>query len=65
MSKQVTFFVSTGYVGSKREETLTFDELGIDENLEGEELEKELQEAFNEWVWENINAYYEVGESSE
>jgi len=62
MAKTVTFSVSTGYVGSKREETFTFDELGIDESLQGEELENELQEQFNEWVWENINASYDVVE---
>lgn len=62
MAKTVTFSVSTGYVGSKREETFTFDELGIDESLQGEELENELQERFEEWVWENINASYDVVE---
>lgn len=58
--KKVTFSVSTGYVGSRRTETFTFDELGIDESLEGEELEKELEVAHQEWLWENIDTNYYV-----
>ena len=52
--KKITFSVSTGYVGSERKETFTLEELNIDESLEGEELEKEIEEAYMEWLWENI-----------
>ena len=58
MSKTTTFSVSTGYVGSKKVETFTLEELGIDENLQGEEMEKALNGAFQEWLWDNIDFTY-------
>ena len=62
MPKKVTFSVSTGYVGSEREETYSLEELGIDENLEGAELEKELEAEFEDWVWNNINSSFWITE---
>ena len=58
MPKKVTFSVSTGYVGSQREETFSLEELGVDENLEGAELEKELEGEFESWLWNNVDASF-------
>lgn len=57
MSRKVTFVVSTGYVGSRREETYNLEDLGIIESeYETEkELEKAIDEAYADWVWENID----------
>lgn len=51
MSRKVTFSVSTGYVGSRREETYKLEDLGIIESeYETEqELEKAIGEAYEEW----------------
>lgn len=56
--RKVKFSVSTGYVGSKREEEFTLEELGIiEEDYETEEeLENDINEAYNDWMQENINA---------
>ena len=62
MTKKVTFSVSTGYVGAERKETYSLEELGIDENLEGDELEKELEAEYEEWVWNNIESSYWITE---
>lgn len=60
--KKVRFSVGTKYVGSAVEEFFTLEELGIDEDLEGDVLEKEIQEAFKDWLWENIDTSYGVDE---
>lgn len=56
--RKVKFTVSTGYVGSKIEEEFTLDELGIvEEDYETEkELEKDIEEAYDDWLHENINS---------
>ncbi|MGE7840673.1 DUF7167 family protein [Lysinibacillus sp. NPDC093712] len=63
MSRKVTFSVSTGYVGSRREETYKLEDLGIIESeYETEqELEKAVGEAYEEWIWESIDStwYFE------
>lgn len=49
------FSVSTNYIGSKVEEVFEIP----DEELEGlseEEQEEVVNEYFEEWVWNNINA---------
>lgn len=68
MSKKVTFSFSPGYVGCTRKETFTLEELGIDVNdFETEdELEAEIQEQFEQWVWDNANAtWYVEGDNNE
>ena len=62
MPKKVTFSVSTGYVGSERKETYSLEELGIDESLEGAELEKELEAEYEDWIWNNINSSFWITE---
>ncbi len=62
MSKTVTFSVSTGYVGSEKEEVFTLEELGIDESMPQEEIEEELREAFENWLWEAIDTNYYINE---
>ena len=59
--KKLVFSVSTGYVGSKREETFTLEELGI-EGLDLEEQEKRVEVAFQNWLWENIDVNYYMEE---
>lgn len=39
MSKKVTFLLSMNYVGCNKEETISLEDLGLDD-LEGEELEE-------------------------
>ena len=54
MIAKFKFSVSTGYVGSKREEIVEID----DEDLEGltpEEQDKLVQEVYDDWLWENID----------
>lgn len=61
MSKTtVTFSVSTKYPGSRVEEIFTLDQLGIDENLTDEELEKEVEETYQDWVWDNIDSSWSI-----
>lgn len=58
MDTEVTFYVSTGYVGAKCEETFTLGELGYDPILNGEsdeDIEKFLGIAHEEWRYENID----------
>lgn len=47
--KKIIFSVSTGMVGSKITETIDFDDNATDE---------EIGEAFNEWVWDRLDAYW-------
>ena len=61
--RKVTFSVSTGYVGARREETVDIDEWfvkGEDYETE-EELEELIGKAFEDWVWENLDStwYFE------
>lgn len=58
--EKVKFGVSTRYVGSRSEEIFTLEALGIDEKLEGEEMEKALFEAYQEWLWEEIDIDYGI-----
>lgn len=59
MQRTVTFRVSTGYVGSEREEEITLQELGLDD-LEGEELNAALEDAYKVWLWENIDTSWDL-----
>lgn len=45
--KKLKFYVSTGFVGSKREEIVEVEDNATDD---------EIQEEFNLWMWENISA---------
>lgn len=52
---QFEFYASTGFVGCKRSEIVEI----YDEHLEGlteTEKEKVIEEYFNEWLWNNIEA---------
>lgn len=61
--REVTFNVSTGYVGSKREETFKLIDLGIiEDEYTKEELEDVLNEAFENWLWNNIDAGWDFEE---
>ena len=45
--KKFKFYVDTGFVGSQREDTFEFDD---------DVTEEEINETFEGWVWETINA---------
>lgn len=62
--KKVTFSVSTGYVGSNRTETFELADLGIIENeyKTERELEDAIGEAYEEWVWNNIDTNWYIEE---
>ncbi|EGQ22728.1 hypothetical protein HMPREF9372_2768 [Sporosarcina newyorkensis 2681] len=54
--KTVTFsFKSSEYDGTEATETFTFEELEIDKKIDGELLERELEQIFQAWVWHKLN----------
>lgn len=59
MGKQliVKFTVGTSIVGSGISEQK---EILVDKNATEEEIEGEIGQAFNEWVWDHINAEWEI-----
>lgn len=58
--KKVKFSVGTNYVGSEIEEEFTLKELGIhEEKYETiEELIKDIEQAYEEWMHENANCHW-------
>ncbi|QZA69049.1 hypothetical protein 278BB001_104 [Bacillus phage 278BB001] len=63
----VVFSVDTGYVGCDREEKFTLGDLGIiddGETISADDLDHELQQAYDNWLWDNINCNYYVDEES-
>ena len=48
--KKVKFTVTLGFEKVSKE--FTFDDLNLDEN--SEDLEDDLQQAYSEWVWDQI-----------
>lgn len=63
----VVFSVTTDYVGCDREEKLTLGDLGIiaeGETISVDDLDFALQEAYDNWLWDNINCNYYVDEES-
>lgn len=60
MAKKIIFSVSTGYAGSAIDETFTFEELGINERLNDEDLNREISEAFEDWIWGNLDASWSI-----
>ena len=59
--RKVKFFVSTGYSQTAIEEEFTLQELGIDEDEyeTEEELREDISEAFEEWIFENIETSWD------
>lgn len=51
------FRVSSRYVNTEYKETIQFE---FEEDSTEYEIEKEIQEVFEQWVWENIDASYEI-----
>lgn len=51
------FSVSTGLVGSKQEEIVEIDDEEL-EALSQKEQEKVVQEAYEEWMWNTIHAFW-------
>lgn len=54
MGKTVTISVSTKYV----KETVTLQELGIDENMDDKAIKKAVEEYFRDWLWNNVSFSY-------
>jgi hypothetical protein len=59
LNKTVTFAVDTKYQDRIRE-TFTFEELGIDENMDTEEVKKEIDKIFKAWVYDRLNISYSI-----
>ena len=60
---KITFSVGTKYVGSTVKETFDLeDDLGIvrEDYSSDESFEKGVQEAYNEWLWNTIDAYWDI-----
>ena len=56
MVKTVTFtFSSAAYEGTEATETFTFEELGIEENMDEKALGREMERIFQAWVWHKLN----------
>ncbi|MFS0881787.1 hypothetical protein [Metabacillus niabensis] len=55
MSKTVTFSIRTTDLNSTIEQTFTFEELNIDENMSNKEIKKAVDDIFRVWVWDNIS----------
>jgi hypothetical protein len=53
ITRKYEFYVSTGFVGSHRQETVEIEFKGDETD---EEIEEIVQEEFNEWVWNEIDA---------
>ncbi|KEZ47215.1 hypothetical protein [Metabacillus indicus] len=61
MDKTVTFsFASSNYVGIEATETFSLKELGIDGELNDENLKIEIDKLFQAWVWDKINISYSI-----
>ena len=54
MGKTVTISVSTKYF----KETVTLQELGIDENMDDKAIKKAVEEYFRDWLWNNASFSY-------
>ena len=50
---KANYYVSTRYVGSDMQETVT---LEVPEDATEDEIENIIQSDFEEWVWNSINA---------
>lgn len=63
----VVFSADGGFVGRYREEKSTLGDLGIideGETISAGDLDSALQEAYDNWLWDNINCNYYVDEGA-
>jgi hypothetical protein len=61
VDKTVSFsFSSARYEGAEATETFTFEELGIDGNMDENALKKEIDKIFQAWVWDKLNISYSI-----
>lgn len=51
----VLSFTSSTFEGTEAREIFTFEELGIDENLNKKELGIELDRLHQAWIWDKLN----------
>lgn len=56
MVKTITFsFSSAEFKGTEATETFTFEELGVDENMDKKAFDIEINRLFLAWVWHKLN----------
>ena len=61
MVKTITFsFSSSEFEGTEATETFTFEQLEIDKNLDGKELEIEINRIHEAWIWHKLNIEYSI-----
>jgi len=61
MGKTVTFsFSSTKYKSTDATETFTFENLGINEDMDDKALKIEIDRIFQAWVWDKLNISYSI-----
>ena len=61
MDKTVTFsFSSTKYKSTDATETFTFENLGINEDMDDKALKIEIYSIFQAWVWDKLNISYSI-----
>lgn len=58
--KTITFNMSLSGMQGEKEQTFTFEDLGLSESMCGQEFEEVTHEAFEEWVWDNLDATFWV-----
>ncbi|MED4531611.1 hypothetical protein [Metabacillus fastidiosus] len=60
MSKTVTFSINTKYENSEITEKFTFEQLGIDKDMDDKAVKKAIDEIFETWVWDKLNISYSI-----
>ncbi|MGG3892061.1 DUF7167 family protein [Metabacillus fastidiosus] len=60
MSKTVTFSINTKYEDSEITEKFTFEQLGIDKDMDDKAVKKAIDEIFEAWVWNKLNISYSI-----
>lgn len=56
---KVRFYVSTRFIGARVEDEVEIDITGLETE---EEIDDAISEYFNEWVWEKVDAGWQIVE---
>lgn len=59
MSKIITFAFNTKYK-EQIQETFSFEQLGINEQLPSDEMKKQIDQLFENWVCDRLNLSYSI-----
>ncbi|WP_054704628.1 hypothetical protein [Bacillus sp. JCM 19041] len=62
MTKKVKFTLSIGYYGANHEETFSFKELGITDDMTQEEIEEFLTKEHIEWRYNYLDGGWSIEE---